>query len=389
MAAGVFSPAAWAVNPTLQFLEQRVAADPLDHLAHNRLALEYVNAMRSSGELELLDRAERSARASLQAVPASRNPNGLTALAVAQYESHQFREALEAARQARVIDPSNLLAHVTSGDAQLELGDYDAARLTYAAAAARLPKAALHLRLSRLAEIDGEDQPAMELLLQLAGTSEDSLGARLRLAELYFGRGNLGPARVHLEAAQRMQPDDLAVQEHQAELHAARGEHAAAIALYQRVIARVPRPEYMHALGDLLAFLGRAGEARVWHSQALQRYLQFTRGGNAHYYHHLASFYSDSQPNPEQALRWARRDLQIRNSIYAYGGLAWALYKNGEYTAAAAAMDRALSRGTRSAHLLYHAGMIYANAGRATQGRKLIQQALIVNPRYQGFHVHR
>ena len=38
---------------------------------------------------------------------AARNPNGLAALAVARYESHQFRDALRLAQQAQTIDPTN------------------------------------------------------------------------------------------------------------------------------------------------------------------------------------------------------------------------------------------------------------------------------------------
>lgn len=389
MAAGASAPAVATGNPTLQFLEQRVADDPLDHLAHNRLAFEYVTAMRSSGDLAWLQRAERSARASLQALPGQRNPSGMAALAVARYESHQFAEALTLARQAHALDPRDGLALVTVGDAQFELGYYTDARRTYQKVASQLPKAALHLRWSRLAEVKGEGPRPIDLLLVLAGTEDDSLSTRLRLAELYFARGDLDSTQLHLEAAQRMQPESFVVQEHLAELHAARGENAAAIALYQQVIQRVARPEYMHALGDLYAFLGQTAPAREWHGRALQRYLQLSAGGNAHFYHHIASFYCDSQSDPKQALRWARRDLQIRSSIYAYEGLAWALYKNGDYAAAATAMDRALAHGTRNAHLLYHAGVIYSNAGRVAQGRKLLRQALAVNPRYQGFHVHR
>src|ERR1043165_6497018 len=108
VAAGLISPAAAAGNAALTFLEQRVAADPLDRVAQARLALEYVNAMRASGDLTYQQRAELAARDSLKSVPAQRNPAGVAALAVALYESHQFKEALRLAQQAANIDPGNL-----------------------------------------------------------------------------------------------------------------------------------------------------------------------------------------------------------------------------------------------------------------------------------------
>src|SRR5438093_13373578 len=85
-----------AVSPesaTLRFLEQRVQSDPLDCVAHNRLSAACINQMRETGDLAYLDRAMKSARASLAAVPAAQNPGGVAALAVAEFESHHFREA--------------------------------------------------------------------------------------------------------------------------------------------------------------------------------------------------------------------------------------------------------------------------------------------------------
>lgn len=383
------NPAAAAGSAALSFLEQRVASDPLDHLAQNRLALQYINALRSSGDLTCLDRAARAAAASLAAVTAPRNPGGLSVLAAVRYESHQFHEASALAQQALRIDPNNALAAITAADADFELGNYDTAGRSYAALGARMPKSAWHLRLSRVAEMRGDEAQALALLLEVAGTADDSAGVRLRLGEWYFAHGDLEHAREHLDAAARLEPGSYMVQEHQAELLAAAGHPAQAIAVYEKVIARVPRPEIMQALGDLHAFTGASAAAARWHERALQGYLRFTQAGNAHFYHHLASFYSDSRLDPGQALHWARRDLEIRSSIYAYEALAWALYRNGQHQDAAATMDRALAQGTRSAHLLYHAALVYTSAGRVRQGRELMQQALTVNPRYNAFHVHR
>jgi tetratricopeptide (TPR) repeat protein len=389
IAAGLTSPAAMGQSPTLKFLEQRVASDPLDSVAQARLSLEYVNAMRATGNLDHLPRAEKAARASLEAVAAARNPDGVTALAVALYESHRFKEALRLAQQAQGLDPGNRIAALLIGDAQFELGDYAAAARTYNKLAARNPGGALTARMARLVEVRGDGDRAIAMLSQLIAAGDESLRVRLQLSELHFARGNFDAARVHLEAAQRLEPGSYVVEEHLAELHAAQGRFAAAEALYQKVIARVARPEFMHALGDLYVLMQRPQAASQWHQRAMQGYLASARQGNAHYYHHLASFFSDSQPQPEQALRWARTDLEVRNSIHAHDGLAWALYKAGQYQASAAAMDRALAHGTRSAHLLFHAGMIYTSAGRIAQGRTFLQQALAINPRYNTFHVHR
>ena len=135
--------------------------------------------------------------------------------------------------------------------------------------------------------------------------------------------------------------------------------------------------------------MGKLGEAKPWYNRARDAYLKSVQTGNAHYYHHLAGFYSDAEEVPVEAVRWARQDREVRHSIYAYDALAWALYKNGEFGPAAKEMSQALILGTKDAHLLFHAGMIFARAGELDRGRALLKESLAVNPRYNSFHAHR
>src|SRR5438105_10104062 len=76
------SAAADPGTATIRFLEQRVANDPLDSVAQNRLAALSIQRMRDTGDHSWLDRAMQSARASLAAVAAEQNPGGVAVLAV-------------------------------------------------------------------------------------------------------------------------------------------------------------------------------------------------------------------------------------------------------------------------------------------------------------------
>ncbi|MGH8497704.1 MAG: tetratricopeptide repeat protein, partial [Methylococcales bacterium] len=185
-------------------------------------------------------------------------------------------------------------------------------------------------------------------------------------------------------------PESVLALEHLAELRAAQTRFNEAIMLYQKAIARAPtRAEYFQALGDLYTFMGNAGDAKPWHEHALAAYRRSIEQGNAHYLHHLAGFYSDVQENPAEALHWACKDLEVRHSIYAYDALAWAHYKNGDFTKARDTMQKALIPGTKDAHLLYHAGLIYSRAGELEQGQGYLKQTVAINPSYNAFHMHR
>jgi tetratricopeptide (TPR) repeat protein len=381
-----------AVSPesaTLRFLEQRVQSDPLDDVAQNRLSGVCINLLRETGDLAYLDRARKSARASLAAVPAAQNPGGVTALAVAEFESHYFRDALARAEQAYAIDPRNTGALAIVGDAHLELGNYAEAEKIYQRLGADEFTPPICARLARLAELKGENQKAIELLAQAAARATNTVWYHVRLGELHFRTGELEKSAALYEAARKLQPESFPVREHLAELRAAQGQFDEAIALYQQVIARVPRGEFFQALGDLYLFMRKPAEAQTWHERALSAYLKSVEQGNAHYYHHLSGFYADVQVNPAEALRWARKDLEVRHSVYAHDALAWALYKDGEYARAAEEATRALALGTKDAHLLFHAGMIFSRAGELERGSSLLKQSLAVNPHYNSFHAHR
>ncbi len=388
VAANVFA-AADPQNMTRHFLEARVAGDPLDAVAQNRLAVLCIQQMRDTGDLSLLDRALQCAHASVAAEPAAQNPGGLAVLALAEFESHHFSEALKLAEQAYATDPRNTPALATTGDAQLEIGNYNAAEKIYRQLEADEVTPSLQARLARLAELKGDNDQAIARLATVAGTPSDSAWYRVRLGELHFRTGHFTEAEAHYEAARRLQPESFLVLEHLAELRAAQGKFAEAIALYEKVVASAPRAEFFQALGALYIFMGKPAEAKPWHDRALAAYLQSVGQGNAHYYHHLSGFYADAQENPAEALRWARKDLEVRHSVYAHDTLAWALYKNGEFAAAAEEMTRALALGTQDAHLLFHAGMIFSRAGELARGSALLKQSLTVNPRYNSFHVHR
>jgi tetratricopeptide (TPR) repeat protein len=159
--------------------------------------------------------------------------------------------------------------------------------------------------------------------------------------------------------------------------------------LYEKAIARTPRPEFWQALGDVRAEMGKLADAATWHSQARDAYFEDAAKGNAHYFHHLAGFFSDTEQNPVEALKWARLDLELRHTAAAEDALAWALYRSGEFAQAAETANTVLARGTKDAHILAHAGMIFLAAGDAARGKELLGEAARINPRHTSFHVHR
>ena len=371
---------------TIGFLENRVRQDPLDFIAQNRLARSYIQRLRLHGDLRDLQRAETAARASLESLPRSLNPGGLVVRAEVELEAHHFAAALQLARQALELNPRNRSALAIQGDAELELGNYSKAHAIYAKLAETGDSPPILARQARLAELNGEREKALVLLNQAV---RGGLWYRIRLGELYFRSGELEQAEAQYQTAFQKSPHSAPVLTHLAELRGAQARFQEAFRLYRKAIARVPRAEYLQALGDLYQFIGDAAPAKAWHARALSAYRQSVADGNAHYLHHLAGFFSDVEENPEKALYWANLDLEMRHSIYAYDTLAWAHYKHGNQDQAREFIGKALILNTEDAHLLYHAGMIFSRAGEFARGQAYLKRCVEINPAYNAFHMHR
>jgi tetratricopeptide (TPR) repeat protein len=194
---------------------------------------------------------------------------------------------------------------------------------------------------------------------------------------------------VHYLRADRAYSGYWFVKEHIAELLGAQRRFDEAVALYEKVIERAPKPELCQALGDLYAYMGKPDRAKPWHDKALAAYLDSAQRGEVHYFHHLAGFYADVREDGAEAVKWARKDFALRQGPAAHDALAWALYRDGRFTEALEEMDRALAAGVKDAHLFFHAAMIRLAAGRSAEGTRFLKLAAETNPRFDAFHVHR
>jgi len=382
----------------IEFLTPRVERDPDDFISWNKLAERYVDLLRETGNIEFLPRARAAATQSLKAFPPDQNPGGLAARGRVEMAEHRFAAAGETAGQLRELMPGKSLPCQMLGDALLELGQYpEAERAWHEMVEIEGSSVNTEPRLARLDLIHGRIDKARERFtttLEIARTltpAQPSVVAWtfVQLGALAFQCGDWELAEKHYQAALEAIPDGWAALDHLAELRGAQGRIEEARALYEKLITRVSRPELQQALGDLLAFGGREEEARAWHDKAEKTYLAAGVAGEVLYFHHLAGFYADSRSEPAKAVTWARKDLELRQSIHAHDALAWALYKKGETAEAVAASDRALATDVRDSHLLYHAGMIRMSAGDIARGKALLKEAAAVNPRFNTFHAHR
>jgi tetratricopeptide (TPR) repeat protein len=375
-----------------------VQRDPDDIIAQNWLAEIYLQRVRETGSYEWLRRASEAARRSLASVRAEQNTTGLFMQARVEYESHHFAAARDRALALTKIETGKSRAFALLGDALLEFGDLDLAAAAYEEMQKRKgDPVETETRLARLDLMRGAFDSARKHFEKAVEAARDLAPAQpemvawclVQLGQLAFNTGQWDAAEKHFQSAIAELPGDTGALEHLGELRAAQEKYDDATFLYEKVIARMPRPEFYQALGDVYAAMGKPADAATWHARARDAYLKSTQEGNAHYFHHLAGFFSDTEENSVEALKWARRDLELRHSAAAKDALAWAFYRAGEFESAANAARESLTSGSNNAHILFHAGMIFLAAGDPVRGKEVLAEAARANPRHNSFHVHR
>lgn len=390
-----------AREATLAFLEQRIARDPEDIVALNRLAGEYLTAFRQTGDPEFIAKAARAADASLRALGEPGNAGGFAARAAVRLARHRFVEALADADIYRRLKPSAQAGRELRFDALVELGRLDEA----AAEGAQLRELfgeslGWHARQARLARLRG-DRAAEQKHRTGAVAFARSQGAMLAPAwhawtllqrgAAAFGRGDFAAAETDYTEAARL-ADSWLVKERLGELRAAQSRWDEALELVRAAAAESKSPATFHALGDALLAAGRKDEAQPWFDRAEAGYRATVEKGEVYFLHHLVALWCDSRPRPAEALKLALQDLGLRRTPDTLDAAAWAHYHAGEFEPAWKLAREALAwPGAREGqpHVLHHAGFIAIRAGDLEQGKALIKKAIELNPAVAAFHLHR
>ena len=365
-------PTPSTTDGVIRFLEERLQRDPDDFMAAGKLCDTYLQKARESGTIDCYAKAEQAFRSVLKWIPDSYPFR--VALGSVLVSQHKFHEAAALAGKLTSESPNELPAYAVLGDALLEIGDVPGAESAYAKLLAQNPGISAWSRAAKVKWLRGDVSGALSnlsLALQFSNSPPESLAwTHVLKGELLFRTGRIVEAEGDYDAALKIFPDYYLALDHVAELRAAQNKFDEALKMFERLAERTKRPEYLQAAGDVLVAARKPTEAKPFHDRALAAYLKETDAGQVHYFHHLASFYADVREDGVEAEKWARRDLEVRQNIYAWDALAWALFWKKDYVTAADTMKKALVLGTKDAHLLAHAGSIFVRAKKIQEGQQ-------------------
>ncbi|MEA2720072.1 MAG: hypothetical protein QOJ39_1936 [Candidatus Eremiobacteraeota bacterium] len=369
-----------------------------DMLSPSYLSAEYMQRYRERGDIGDVVRAVSEAQTSLRAQPYG-NLTAEVALGSALVALHRFTDALIVIRHVERYDPGDPAMLVREASVELELGRYDDAKriidtLSHGreARARRSEAIPLDTLLTRYDELTGHLARARERFERTAAyaNAQFEAGAQQR-AWFYFRAGELAFEAGDNAAATAYERRALAVFPNYSEANRMLARFTCSLHRWQECLDAakasaqvVPYPEVLGYQADAQRALGdTAGAART---ADLIRTVE--RIGNAQHVSDrlLAIYYSEHGERLDAAYRIAKRELAVRDDIFAEDTLAWAAAMDGRWPEARDRIAKALRLGTESSLLQYHGGVIALHFGDRDEARRRLERALALNPSFHPFY---
>ncbi|HXW92083.1 MAG TPA: tetratricopeptide repeat protein [Terriglobales bacterium] len=385
----------------IEMFEEQAKREPSDYSAYDALGAAFFQKARETGDVSYFDLAEQTLKRSLDFAPRDfRSADPQVHMALVCMGEHRFTDALAHAQEAIALGSGNLGALAVEGDAYTDLGRYEDAASAYntvqtLGGLSSSPLALAYMIDSRKAYLQflyGDSPQAIQLMhnaitagLQIRAPSENLAWLYFELGERYFQSGDLPNAEHAYRSGIAVDPNHYRSIAGLARVRAAQGRLEQSVRLYQRSIAIIPFPVYVAELGDVYEKMGSTRRAHqaydlveyIAHLSQLQQVLANRE---------LALFYADRGIRLPEALRSARRELEVRQDIYTWDTLAWVLYKDGQLREAASAVKNATRLNTKDSLLLFHAGMIAHSLGDDSDSRQFLSRALTANAHFHVFY---
>jgi tetratricopeptide (TPR) repeat protein len=339
------------------------------------LAGAYLQRVRETGDASLYGRADVALRRALRLRPG--DAGALTQRGALALARHDFRAGLVDARLARRAAPEVTKPFGVLVDALVELGRYREAGRALQAMVDRRPDLAAYARVSYFRELHGDLNgalSAMRLAASAGGEAAENVAyVQALIGGLELQRGRPAAAkRAYREALARVPgypPGEAGL----ARVDAATGRLGVAIRRLERVVERLPLPEYVIGLGEAQEAAGRAEQAQqTFALVGVERRLLARNGVNTDV--ELALFEAD-HGSPQRGLALARRAWAAAPSVRSADALGRALTRAGQPVEGLRWAQRALRLGSRDASYLLHAGLAARAAGRPELARRWLADA--------------
>lgn len=296
-------------------------------------------------------------------------------------DAHRFREASQLARTLLAKQPDDVQSWGTLSDAELELGNVQAAMDAAQQMLDRKPNLLSYGRAAHLRWLTGDREGSKRLYSAAirAGAAmadrEPQAWMMTQAAWVFWHEGDYAGARAGFELASTRVENYVPALQGLGRAALSSGDYATAITQLERAQALLPQPEAAWWLGDAYTAAGQAAKAQA-------AYADVERLASRADPRTLALFCATQNRELRRGLALAKRAYAERSDVYSKDVLAFSLFRSGEIAKAAELARQLLAVGVPDARILYHVGLILQASGAAKEGVELQGRALALNPRF-------
>ena len=372
----------------IEGLLDKVLTNPADIKSRLALGMAYIQEARISGNHSYYDGAALSL---FEKVLLNEPENYLALIGKATIllSQHHFTEAMPIAELAKKISPHSSAVYGLLTDAFVETGNYEKAIEAADKMNATRPDIRSYSRISYLREIFGDYKGSIDAMKMAVEAGypgmEQTEWCRVQLGHLYENTGDLTYALFSYEQSIYFRPSFSWAYAGKAHIAKAKGNYSEAIALMKQAQSLLNDFSFQQELTELYRITNQPIKA----SESARKTIELLGGlqGNESEKNHghyadkeLANASLDAY-NYMDAYKHALIEYNRRpENIEINQTLAWVCYKFGKYESANKYINVALRTHSKNPILNYKAGLIKSRAGEKVLGRKLMNDAIILNP---------
>ena len=360
---------------------------PTDYEAAVKMVQIFINEARVTGEHgHYYPAALKILNGILNSKPASKDVQfqALSLAASVFLSQHEFRQALQVAKEGAELYSYNAGIYGSLTDAHVELGDYKKAVAMADKMMGIRPDLRSYSRISYLREIYGDVDGAIEAM-KLAVTAgypgyEQTAWARLTLGNLYESQGNLDAAEGEYRTILQNRPNYAFAVAALGGIAEKRGDLVKAETLLKQACAIIPEVGFYVQLATLYKATDRQVAAdelikEIW--VMLQDDVDSGHNMNMEY----TQIYLDLVGDYDKALEYSLTEYEKRpENIDVNKLVAIAYYKKGEYANAQKHIEKGSVTNSKNEELLLVKGLTTLKLGDKIAGEKMIKTVMYKNP---------
>jgi len=367
----------------------KLTANPRDHKAALALANAYILEARITGNAAYYDKAALNTVENILATD-HQHHEALMLKSLLQLSQHHFAEGLETAQLAEKINANNAFVYGLLVDANIEMGNYEAAVDAADKMVSARPDLRSYSRIAYIREIHGDYNGAinaMQLAVQAGVPAEEATEwCRSQLGKLYELTGNAENARLQYQLSLAARPGYAHALAGMGRIASTQKKYDSAVYYFEQAALIISDLGIKQNLAQVYLYAGQPKKATALNNEVIREMKKNTNNisddpSAGHYSDKEIAYAYLQQNDMDKALEHALAEYNRRpKNIEVNETMAWVYYKRNEFAKALPYATASLVTNARNPILLCTAGLINAEAGNKTQAKLMLQAALQLQP---------